>query len=90
MLTWNIESSEVVVAIERLILRQGDTSGSQVWNIHTEHRARADTKVATNIERCNLQASIEGLSAGRSGAEVIVSIEEGQVIRRDVIDGGIP
>jgi hypothetical protein len=87
---WNIESGEVVVTIESLILRQRDTSGSQVRNIHTEHRARADTKVATNSERCDLQASVEGLSARRSGAEVIVSIEESQVIRGDVIDGGIP
>ena len=52
--------------------------------------AGADTKVGIDIERCNLKASVEGLSARRSGAEVIVSIQECEFIRGDFIDGGIP
>ena len=49
--SWNIECGEVVVTIESLILRQGDTVGSQVRNIHTKHGAGDDAKVATNVKR---------------------------------------
>ena len=53
-------------------------------------QAEQPPKVGIDIERCNLKASVEGLSARRSRAEVIVSIQEGEFIRRDFIDGGIP
>ena len=80
----------MVVTIESLILRQGDTGRFHVRHIHSKDGAGADTKVGIDIERCNLKASVEGLSARRSGAEVIVSIQEGEFIRGDFIDSGIP
>ena len=87
---WNIECGKVVAAIQSLILRQEDAGRSQVRNIHTKDGAGADAKVAINIERCDLKASVEGLSVRRSGAEVIVPIQEGEFIRGDFIDGGVP
>ena len=89
-MTGNIESGEVVAAIHSLILRQGDAGRFQVRHIHSKDGAGADTKVGIDIKRCNLKASVEGLSARRSGAEVIVPIQEGEFIRGDFIDGGIP
>ena len=61
--SWNIECGKVVAAIQSLILRQGDAGRSQVRNIQTKHGAGDDAKVAINIERCDLKASIEGLRA---------------------------
>ena len=71
-------------------MRQGDAGRFQVRHIHSKDGAGADTKVGIDIKRCNLKASVEGLSARRSGAEVIASSQEGEFIRGDFIDGGIP
>merc|ERR1719239_1760327 len=89
-MTGNIESGEVVAAIHSLILRQGDAGRFQVRNNHIKHGAGDDAKAAINIERCDLEAFVEGLSARRFGAEVIVPIQKGEIIRGDIIDGGVP
>ena len=85
----NIEILDVIVTVEILVLGQGDSGPFQVRNVDTKDSAALDIKVATNFEGGDFKATIKGLSAGRSRAKVIVTIEESQVTRRHIIDVGI-
>ena len=85
----NSEILDAIVTVESLVLGQGDSGPFQVRNVDTKDSAALDIKVATNFEGGDFKATIEGLSAGRSRAKVIVTIEESQFTRRHIIDVGI-